>query len=42
MTENDTECCITLSEELLQVVRHAREMSVDNLLAGDLSWFDIL
>jgi hypothetical protein len=39
MTENDTQCRITFSEELLQVMRNAREMSINNLLTADELWF---
>jgi hypothetical protein len=39
MTENDAQCRITFSEELLQIVCHARERNIDNLLTGDESWF---
>jgi hypothetical protein len=31
MTESEAECRVALAEELLQVVRHARETNFDNL-----------
>jgi hypothetical protein len=39
MTENEAQCLITCSEELLQVVRHAKEANFEPLLAGDEPWF---
>jgi hypothetical protein len=39
ITENQAQCRITFSEELLRVVRYARETNVDKLLTGDESWF---
>jgi hypothetical protein len=35
MTENETQCLVTCSEELLQVVRHAKEANFEHLLTGD-------
>jgi hypothetical protein len=39
MADNEAQCHITFSEELLQVLRHARETNFDTLLAGDESGF---
>jgi hypothetical protein len=39
LSENQVQCRITFSEELLQVLHHARETNFDNLLTGDESWF---
>jgi hypothetical protein len=39
MTENEAQCLVTCSEELLQVVRHAKEANFEHLLAGDEPWF---
>jgi hypothetical protein len=39
MTENETQCRVTFSEELLQVVRHGKETNFEHLLTGDGSWF---
>jgi hypothetical protein len=39
MTVNEAQRWIAFSEELVQVWRHARETSIDNLLTGDESWF---
>jgi hypothetical protein len=39
MTENEAQCRATFSEELLQVVRHAKETNFEHLLTGDESWF---
>jgi hypothetical protein len=39
MTENDRQCQIIFPQELLQVVWHARETGIDNLLTNDESWF---
>jgi hypothetical protein len=39
MTENEAPCRTVFAEELLQVVRHARETNFHNLLTGDESVF---
>jgi hypothetical protein len=39
MTGNEAQCQITFSEELLEVVRHAKETNFEHLLTGDESWF---
>jgi hypothetical protein len=39
MRDNEAQCRVALSEELLQAVRHAKETNFDNLLTGDESWF---
>jgi hypothetical protein len=38
MTGNEAQCRLTFSEELFEVVRHAKETNVEHLLAGDESW----
>jgi hypothetical protein len=39
MTENEAQSRMVFAEELLQVMRHARETNCDNSLTGDESWF---
>jgi hypothetical protein len=39
MTENEIQCRVISSEELLQVARHAQETKVEHLLTTDESWF---
>jgi hypothetical protein len=39
MTENEAQCRVTFSEELSQVVRHAKETNFEHLLGGDELWF---
>jgi hypothetical protein len=38
MTENKVQCRLTFSEELLQVVRHAKETNIGHLLTSHESW----
>jgi hypothetical protein len=38
-TGNEAQCRVTFSEELLEVVRHAKETYFEHLLTGDGSWF---
>jgi hypothetical protein len=35
MTETETQCRVAFSEELLQVVRHAKKINFEHLLTGD-------
>jgi hypothetical protein len=37
MNENETQCRVRFSEELLQVVRQAKETKIEHLLTGDES-----
>jgi hypothetical protein len=39
MRENEAQCRIAFSEELMQVVRDAKETNLEHLLTGDDSWF---
>jgi hypothetical protein len=39
MTENEAQCWVILSEQLLEVVRHVKETEFKHLLTGDESWF---
>jgi hypothetical protein len=39
MTENEAQCRVTFSEELLQAVRHAQDTDFEHLLTGNESWF---
>jgi hypothetical protein len=39
MTRNEAQSRVTFTEELLEVVRHAKETNFELLLTGDESWF---
>jgi hypothetical protein len=39
MTRNDAQCRVAFSEELLEVVRHAKETNFEHFLTVDESWF---
>jgi hypothetical protein len=39
MMENEASCRFTFSEDLLQVMRHAKETNFKHLLTGNESWF---
>jgi hypothetical protein len=39
MTWSEAQCWVTFFEELLEVVRHAKETNFEHLLTGDESWF---
>jgi hypothetical protein len=39
MAENEAQCRVTFSEELLQVVHHVKEINFEHLLTDDESWF---
>jgi hypothetical protein len=39
MTENEAQCQVTFSEELLQVVRHAKVTNFELLLKDNEPWF---